>query len=189
MQCDKNDIFLHLINVFLLLQLFFLISLRKILKIKGNVTIVTFFGPFHVSRFWQNNSFTFQQNFRFRCAFVAESLKRVNVKVVFCFCFTFCCSLFLFSFIFFVLFPLASRRFLFMFYFLLFFSCFVTFSILEVEGAGGGGENERHKKLGRRKEKTTFYSQEPILLSCRLVDQNNLATDFLVKSFNNRLRK
>ena len=48
MQCDKNDIFLYLINVFLLLQLFFLISLRKILKIKDNVTIVTFFGPFHV---------------------------------------------------------------------------------------------------------------------------------------------
>ena len=54
---------------------------------------------------------------------------------------------FVFVFVhFFALFPLASRRFLFMFYFLLFFSCFVTFSILEVEGAGGGGENERHKK-------------------------------------------
>ena len=48
---------------------------------------------------------------------------------------------------FFALFPLASRRFLFMFYFLLFFSCFVTFSILEVEGAGGGGRTKDTKKI------------------------------------------
>ena len=47
---------------------------------------------------------------------------------------------------FFALFPLASRRFLFMFYFLLFFSCFVTFSILEVEGAGGGGGERKTQK-------------------------------------------
>ena len=51
MRCDENDIFLHLINVFSFITTIFLISLRKILKIKGNVTIVTFFGPFHVSRF------------------------------------------------------------------------------------------------------------------------------------------
>lgn len=43
--------------------------------------------------------------------------------------------------------PLADRRiFVFVLFFVLFFSCFVTFSILELEGVGGGGENERHIK-------------------------------------------
>ena len=34
-----------------------------------------------------------------------------------------------------------------MFYFLLLFSCFVTFSILEVEGAGEGGRTKDTKKV------------------------------------------
>lgn len=56
----------------------------------------------------------------------------------FCFCFR----------SFFCLVSSCEQAIFFMFYFLLFFSCFVTFSVLEVEraGGGGGGENERHKK-------------------------------------------
>ena len=138
------------------------------------MTIVTFFGPFHVSRFWQNNILSRSNKiFRFLRICRREPLFFVFVFVHF-----------------FVLFSLASRRFLFLFYFLLFFSCFVTFSILEVEGAGGG-ENEskdaqkryirntwshwagalksQQKKLGRWKEKTTLLRSLSCLISCRLV--------------------
>ena len=72
---------------------------------------------------------------------------------------------------------------MFLFYFLLFFSCFVTFSILEVEGAGGERIERRTKKIykeymialarslekpakkiGKVKRENDF-SQEPILLN------------------------
>ena len=58
---------------------------------------------------------------------------------VFCFCFR---SFFLSCFL------LRAGDFCLCFIFCYFFSCFVSFSILEVEGrgGGGGGENERHKK-------------------------------------------
>ena len=80
-------------------------------------------------------------------AFVAGNHKRVNVNGVFRFCFR---SFFLSCFL------LRAGDF-FMFYFLLFFSCFVTFSVLEVEGAGRGG--------GRTKDTKKIYKEYMIALA------------------------
>lgn len=66
----------------------------------------------------------------------------------FCFCFR----------SFFCLVSSCEQAIFFMFYFLLFFSCFVTFSVLEVERAGGGG-------VGRTKDTKKIYKEYMIALA------------------------